>query len=1321
MGKNLTPKIITIIVLVLVAGGTLYPPNKTLKPGPDLGGGTSLIYQIDTQGLEESEKRDLSQRMITVLRRRIDPANIQNLIWRPQGNTRFEIQMPLASPETRAKRQAFETAKEQLLADNIRPSQIMLSLTKPAEERAANFNDFTQGDPNRLSILETLATAYDERKELQSQRDRLLEERKTIEKGMTAAGLDPNETELNVVGWSKLDENKLAESLKEFSDVNENIAILTSYVKKYSEWAKVVEELTEPETGKNDLYENAKKDLDKLNLTEDQINFCLEMSAKSSERRRELERLQTEFSDRAGKIEAVVTAFDEYRDFQGSLDDPKDLQRMLKGAGILEFRILPTLGEPDVDADEMARQVELLKTKGPKFASATSKGKYIWCEIENITTWNVSNSIVGQFGEKFFVLASDTKDQTMLHSPDGQRAWKLERSYPATDEVGRRAIGFTLNEKGGLLFGRITSQNIDRPLCILLDGQAISAPGINERIGASGIIKGSFTQTDVTDMVNKLNAGSLPARLIEQPMSVKTIGPSIGADNRDQGIKAGLIGLCLVIICMLVYYTLAGSIADVALLMNLLFVLAIMALVRATFTLPGIAGIILTIGMSVDANVLIFERIREEQLKGSSLINAIRNGYQRAFRTILDANITTFITAAILFWVASEEIKGFAIVLMLGIVSSMFTAWFVTRVIFDFIYFFKPTWREMMLITLVTWPFWGAANFLVGVSFPLLPFGFARLINLILSSVLIGLAMAFVITAIIYAVGYLAMSARKHGILKDRLVMLRLIGTPKINWMASRPIFFGISSILIIAGLFVFFTRDDTKNNKYGIEFTAGTSAQINLKDGVRLTRQDVEDKIRKIGNDPNNPNPALAAASVYSTGKPITETPTGEKIHKQYEINTTETNKTTTVVTFPQTAQDTIESVTSAIKKGEDIIGGRLSNLLVTKKSGTPGFVVTTSQMNRNLVRNVLTSAFADANVFADVNVGEVQVDEVVNNAILRAFDEDELEIQRNLEPTITGEEKITDELVDSYPELAEFLGGIKITCEIKRAATVEEIDARLADLQYKPDTQNLTRYTHKILNVNISEMEPNEPTNSFSYISVEPEAGFRELTDEEWERFVENERTKVLAAMRLATSLPRVTQIDPTVGAESKQRALIAIVLSLFAIVTYIWVRFGNVRYGLAAIAALVHDVCITLGAITACTYIAGTGIGEALLIGDFKINLAIIAALLTIIGYSLNDTIVVFDRIRENRKKKLINPQIITDSINQTISRTIMTSFTTFIVVLVMYIFGGQGLRGFTFAIGFGVITGTYSSIAIAAPLLLLGVKTASNKERKGKKRK
>ena len=1214
MDKNQTPKIILIILVVAFAAWTLYPASKTLKPGIDLAGGTSLIYEIDTQELEAAEKEGLSTRMITVLRRRIDPANIQNLIWRPQGSSRFEIQMPLADAETRQKRQNYNKAMSELLDENANRAVIMRSLQKPIEPRTRDFKKLARSSPHREEILKNLATAYDELKVLQAKRDKLVSKLKTPESIISVAGLDLGRIKSRLGDWIKLNEKQLTESLKEFLGSEGNLDLLTRYVEMYAEWAEVVEKLTEPETGIKGQYKNAKKAVDKLNLTEDQINFVLQISSRSK-RNEAIEELKTEFADRAEMIDNVIAAYDEYRPFQGRLDDPKDLRRILKGAGILEFRILPTLEHPEVDSDEMAGYVESLKAKGPKYAS---DNKFEWCEIEEISEWRAADaeghpSIVAPFGDKHYVLASNKKDEVMLHSTE-KRQWKLVKARPGTEsQMGRRAIDFVLDERGGRLFANVTGKNIKRPLCILLDGTAISAPNIQSRISTRGQITGSFTQTEVADMVDKLNAGSLPARLIEQPISVKTIGPSIGADNRDKGIKAGIIGFAAVVVCMAIYYTLAGSIADIALFMNMLFILATMALLRATFTLPGIAGLILTIGMSVDANVLIFERIREEQQKGSSLRIAIKNGYQRAFRTIFDANLTTFITAAILYWRASEELKGFAIVLMIGIASSMFTSLFVTRVIFD-----------------------------------------------------------------------LLLAKR---IIKDHLFMLRLIRKPNINWMALRPIFFCVSALLITAGLFVFFTRDPVENNKYDIEFTGGTSAQINLKADVNLTRGDVEDRIHKIANTLGNP--ALAATNVYSIGKS----------GRQYEINTTETNKTTAAVTFPQTNRQTVDTITSTI-------GGKLSNLTVKETNNTNSFVITTSQLNKALVKNVLSTAFADA------QISEPELDEVVNNAILTAF-ADELQIQQNLRPKITSQEKITDALIDSYPELSDFLGGVKITCETERAATAEEISRRLADLRFKPDMQNLNWYRYKILDSDLNPMTSSQTTKSFTYLSVEPEAGLRQLTDDEWMRFVENERTKVLAATMLETSLPRITQIDPSVGAEAKTRALIAIILSLFAIVTYIWVRFGNVRYGLAAITALVHDVCITLGAVTVCTYIAATPIGEKLLIGDFKINLAIIAAFLTLIGYSLNDTIVVFDRIRENRKKDRLNPQTITNSINQTISRTLLTSFTTFIVVLIMYIFGGPALRGFTFAIGFGVIIGTYSSIAIAAPILLLGTKTKKSK--------
>jgi SecD/SecF fusion protein len=1222
----LKAKALIIIALVFVAAWTLYPPNKTLKPGIDLAGGTSLIYEIDTHGMEESEKKDLAQRMITVLRRRIDPANIQNLIWRPQGSTRFEIQMPLASAEARQKRANYETAEEKLLDKNVSRARIMRSLDKTPEERLKAFNDFAKGDPNRLKILTNLAAAYDERTDLRNARDKFITELETTENQISSAGMKLEQVKLLVGDWIKLNEEKLQEALGQFADANDSRELLTGYVKTYAEWSKIANQLDE----KNTKYKEARKAIDQLNLTKDQLDTCLEKPAKSKERQAVIEKLKTDFPDRKNEIDAVASAFDEYRPFRGRLDDPQDLRRMLKGAGILEFRILPTQGHPEVDMDEMATYIEAIREKGPKYAS---DNKYVWCEIEGIDEWRAVDgeqrpAFVAQFGDKYYVLASNKPDEAMLHSLN-RKNWKLDRSYPTTDNMGRRAIGFLLDDRGGRLFSNITRKNLERPLCILLDGMAISAPSISEKIRRQGIIRGSFTSIEVDDMVNKLNAGSLPARLIEQPISVNTIGPSIGANNRDEGIRAGLIGLAAVIICMAVYYCLAGSIADVALLLNIFFVLAIMAGTRATFTLPGIAGLILTIGMSVDANVLIFERIREEQQKGQSLRIAIEEGYPRAYKAIIDANVTTFITAAILYWLASEEVKGFAIVLMLGIASSMFTALFVTRVIFDFLL--------------------------------------------------------------------------SHKIIKNHLFMLRLIHKPNVNWMRSRPIFFSISIILIAGGLLVFFTRDDVNNNKYDIEFTGGTSARISLKE--EMSRQEVEDRIRL----------TLPAASVYSIGKS----------GKEYEISTSETNKITVIVTLPQASQKSTDEVTFSINKAQEQFASRLNNLLVTQDTNNAAkFAISTSQMNQSLVKDVLTSAFEDA------NISEPQVDETVNSAILATF-ADQLEIQQNLEPKIAAEEKITEELIDSHPELIDFKDGIKIECEIEKETTLSKIDKRFKLLRQKSNLYNFTwNEDYSIFGRNLDTTDPNQLVQSFIYVSADPEASIRKLSEDEWTRFVENERAKVLAATSLETSLPRVRQFDPSIGAEQKTQALIAIILSLSAIIAYIWIRFGGIIYGIGAIVALVHDVCITLGAVTACTYIAGTSIGNVLLIGDFKINLPMIAALLTVIGYSLNDTVVVFDRIRENlfpgtrawyrtfTRKEVLRPTPINNGINLSMSRTILTSFTTFIVVLIMYIFGGPGLRGFTFAIGFGVIIGTYSSIAIAAPILLL-FPTSSKDGKKNRK--
>src|SRR4030042_3759830 len=250
MYKNFVWKSLLVALLVLAAVWRLFPPSKTLRPGIDLAGGTSLNYEINTQGLNEEEKRGLSDKMITVLRRRVDPDNIYNFVWRPQGSSRFEIQMPLASAEARQKRQVYEIARTELLAENVTQALVMRALGQPPEERAKKLGEFAAGDPNKLTILENLARVYDERIELQTKRTNLEQKLKTTEDQITKAKLNLDLIKAKRADWAKLTEQELADSLKkEVADANDNIDVLAGYVKTYAQWTQTLEQITAPENG----------------------------------------------------------------------------------------------------------------------------------------------------------------------------------------------------------------------------------------------------------------------------------------------------------------------------------------------------------------------------------------------------------------------------------------------------------------------------------------------------------------------------------------------------------------------------------------------------------------------------------------------------------------------------------------------------------------------------------------------------------------------------------------------------------------------------------------------------------------------------------------------------------------------------------------------------------------------------------------------------------------------------------------------------------------------------------------------------------------
>lgn len=255
---------------------------------------------------------------------------------------------------------------------------------------------------------------------------------------------------------------------------------------------------------------------------------------------------------------------------------------------------------------------------------------------------------------------------------------ELVDAQPSFDQNGRPAVSFRFNVGGARKFGDYTAENIGSPFAIVLDGEVVSAPVIQSHIpGGSGIITGNFTVEESTNLAVLLRAGALPAGL--EFLEERTIGPELGQDSIEAGKIACIVAFAAVLVFMFLSYGTFGLFANIALILNVGLIFGLLSLVGATLTLPGIAGIVLTIGMAVDANVLVFERIREESKAGRGPARAIDLGYEKALSAIVDANITTFITAAILFAVGSGPVRGFAITLGLGIVTSVFTAIYVTR------------------------------------------------------------------------------------------------------------------------------------------------------------------------------------------------------------------------------------------------------------------------------------------------------------------------------------------------------------------------------------------------------------------------------------------------------------------------------------------------------------------------------------------------------------------------------------------------------------------------------------------------------------------
>ena len=292
----------------------------------------------------------------------------------------------------------------------------------------------------------------------------------------------------------------------------------------------------------------------------------------------------------------------------------------------------------------------------------------------------VNSNSLASFGQELLPALDDPDEVYLLDAGAVVTGEELVDAQPSFDQNGRPAVNFRFNPSGARKFGDYTAENIGNPFAIVLDNEVISAPTIQSHIpGGSGIITGSFSIEESTELAILLRAGALPAGL--SFLEERTIGPELGADSIQAGKVACLVAFGAVLVFMAASYGLFGLFANVALIINVGLIFGLLSGIGATLTLPGIAGIVLTIGMAVDANVLIFERIREELVSAKGPARAIELGYEKAMSAILDANITTFIAAVILFVMGSGPVRGFSITLGLGILTSVFTAIFVTRLL----------------------------------------------------------------------------------------------------------------------------------------------------------------------------------------------------------------------------------------------------------------------------------------------------------------------------------------------------------------------------------------------------------------------------------------------------------------------------------------------------------------------------------------------------------------------------------------------------------------------------------------------------------------
>ncbi len=1217
--RNLNQRLILIGVVLLLACVFLYPPQRQLRGGLDIEGGFSLILEIQEEPGEPSTPQ-LAEEMKRLLQRRVDPAGVMETRWSVIGNNRIEVQVPLPPKRNKELREAYLAVQKELFARNVERSALERVFATAPEARGEMARALSGGNSEREKLILAAAAEHDAFQKLRAER--------AASESTASAPVDDASTSQaasqSVTDW-QIAERDAGER---FSDAIDLVLA--------------------------------------MNLDTQVFSDTLELTAESRQRIEMLDRFRAQHPELSADIDRVVGAYDAWKKERVYLESPADLVRLLSGAGVLEFRILSRPSAENVTLYDRYRKQ--LQERGPRPVAGDTEG---WFRIDNpVAFMNLPSAgdletleprmrqdmVVDRRGKDWFVLAGLTPEKCMLHGGATGPQWSLKKAGVGRDQLGRRSVTFELDAVGAPLFRKLTSENVNQELCVLIDDVAYSAATIQEAIGAHGQISGDFSTEKLTYLLQTMQAGALPGRLKDTPVSERIIGSSLGQTNLRKAFWSGILGTAAVMLMMAYYYGLCGWIANLGLICNIVLTLAAMAMLNARFSLAGIAGVILTVGMAVDANVLIFERMREEKERGSTLRMIVRNGYDKAFWTIFDSNLTTLLAAVILYYVGSEEIKGFGLTLGWGIATSMFSALFITKAVF-----------ALLL---------------------------------------------------------------KYNLLRD-IRMRKWIGVPNIDWYGMRKTFFVASAVVLAIGLTMLFMRG--KRDTLDVEFLGGVNAEIEFKPAAAAQFDDT--RIREVLTQ--------AAESLGADGQKLrgaSVTPVeGEPASFDVSAAGVSGARLAAMIAEPLEEQDSgkllqrggigpVRENAVRVRVREGVSADRLTTAIQALASGDASIPMDAGELRRANIGRVIDAGAAAAGGAIWNLTTTVTNKALVQHALLSAFG-DNLNILPRVLYVLRADEQgrpfpIQDRRLESVlpgapagtsADLTDFLGGAAMWFDqLTPPQSVAALQTRLDNMRLQPDYQDLPYRKTQVIGVTPAgtSTEGAALFSSVVIVVADPHFIYSDNPDTWASEFAQPELSLATGMLDSEQALRKVTQFKPQIADQSATRASLAMLLAWVMIIAYVWLRFGRPIYGMAGVVALVHDVLVGLALVGLSGWIGGSNhpIGAALLIDDFKIDMTIIAALLTIIGYSINDTIVIFDRIRELKGRLgVLTPEIINRALNQTLSRTLLTATTVFIVVLFMYIFGGSSIRGFNFCMIVGCLSGSYSTLAIATPLLLVTTRT------------